>query len=84
MSAMKRIALVVMMSALFAFAQQNYFPKGTLSSNDWVDGFKSNWYGTQLKALDEPSLSQKTEYSSLQAYRFTWLRSFHHILLLMY
>lgn len=73
---MKRTILVVMMFALMLSAQETYFPKGALSSNDRSDAAKSNLYGRQLKALDEPSLSRAGD-ADVQSYRFTWLRSFH-------
>jgi hypothetical protein len=60
-----------------------FFPKGSFSDsiiankeND-MDKFHRDWYSTHLKSMKEPSFSileQKIE----SAYRFLWLRSFHH------
>lgn len=39
----------------------------------------TDWYSKQLKALDEPSLwALSRSDSRAMAYRFLWLRSFHH------
>jgi len=77
---MRRIALALAITlvAPVLFAQETYFPKGTLSSNARSDLFLAKWYSAQLKALDEPSFPELAKNSSLQAYRFTWLRTFHH------
>jgi hypothetical protein len=50
----------------------NYFPVTE------VDEFRTQWYGTFLKAFDEPSLWERSMNGPAQAYRFTWLRTFHH------
>jgi hypothetical protein len=55
-----------------------YFPPGSLDSNGtWRDSFHSDWYSKHLKAMDEPSLSDANGAPEF-AYRFLWLRSFHH------
>ncbi len=74
----KSAIVIVMIAAVTVFAQETYFPKGALSNNDRSDAFKATWYTSQLKALNEPSLSERARDSTLQTYRFTWLRSFHH------
>lgn len=53
-------------------AQTRYFPPGM------YDQFVSEWYTKQLKALEEPSLWELSKTSGTQAYRFLWLRTFHH------
>lgn len=53
-----------------------YFPDSSLDSRR--DGFKSNWYSSQLHALQEPSLFQLAKSPSAESYRFLWLRSFNH------
>jgi hypothetical protein len=50
----------------------NYFPVSE------VDEFHGQWYGAFLNAFDEPSLWERSKKSPAQAYRFTWLRTFHH------
>lgn len=59
-------------------AQETYFPKGVLSSDARGDLFRANWYSKHLKALEEPSLLGLAKNPSLQSYRFVWLRTFHH------
>jgi hypothetical protein len=36
------------------------------------------WYSGQLNALQEPSLWELSRTSNAEAYRFLWLRTFHH------
>ena len=53
-----------------------YFPKGALQhGNARSDAFEGQWFGEQLSALHEPSLS--CGFPGV-AVRFTWLRTFHH------
>jgi hypothetical protein len=61
-----------------AFAQEPYFPQGVLEDNAQGDSFRSNWYSKHLIALEEPSFLQKSKDSSAESYRFVWLRTFHH------
>jgi hypothetical protein len=65
-----------------AFAQEPYFPQGVLEDNAQGDSFRSSWYSKHLKAFEEPSLLQKSKGSSAQSYRFVWLRTFHHPIIL--
>jgi len=53
-----------------------FFPKSSLDSRG--DGFKAEWYSTQLKALNEPSLFALTKVADAESYRFLWLRTFQH------
>jgi hypothetical protein len=53
-----------------------YFPKSSLDSRG--DSLKSNWYSSQLRALEEPSLFDLAKTPSAESYRFLWLRSFNH------
>ena len=58
---------------------QQYFPDHILEQGSKTNDFDVNWYSGQLKALKEPSLWQMSKESQTeQAYRFLWLRSFHH------
>ena len=77
---MQRIILVtlVLLGVLGAHAQEPYFPKGAFSDDSRSDLFKAEWYSTYLKALSEPSLQQLVSNPSSESYRFVWLRTFHH------
>ena len=71
--------LLFLLSALIAaIAQEPYFPQGVLEDNERGDSFRSQWYSKQLKALQEPSLFQMSKDSKVESYRFVWLRTFHH------
>ena len=55
-----------------------YFPKGALDS--WrpkIDSLLGDWYSKYLRTMQEPSLSCGPRVDGY-AYRFLWLRSFHH------
>lgn len=55
-----------------------YFPKGALDpSGSKVDGILRDWYSKYLRTMMEPSLSCGPRGDGF-AYRFLWLRSFHH------
>jgi hypothetical protein len=55
-----------------------YFPKGALDpSRPKVDGVLRDWYSRYLRAMMEPSVSCGSRGDGF-AYRFLWLRSFHH------
>jgi hypothetical protein len=58
--------------------KSKYFPKDTFSRN-WkdADAFMNDWYGKHLKAMGEKSLLDVSD-KTAEAYRFLWLRSFHH------
>jgi len=58
---------------------QRYFPDHAFEQQDKRNDFVVGWYSGQLRALKEPSLWQMSkDVQSEQAYRFLWLRSFHH------
>jgi hypothetical protein len=57
-------------------AQGQYFPKSSVDLRG--DEFKNKWYSSQLRALQEPSLSPLTKTPSSESYRFLWLRTFNH------
>lgn len=58
---------------------QQYFPDHAFDPRDNINNFSVYWYRSQLKALDEPSLWKLSKQSSRErVYRFLWLRSFHH------
>jgi hypothetical protein len=43
-----------------------------------VDQFRAQWYGTFLDAYNEPSLWERPKNTPDPSYRFTWLRTFDH------
>ena len=61
-----------------ALAQEPYFPRGVLDDDAQGDSFHSDWCSKHLRALSEPSLFQRSKGSSAESYRFVWLRTFHH------
>ncbi len=75
---MRTLTLAVTVLAMVVSSQDTYFPKGALSESDQADSFKARWYSDQLRALEEPSLIEEAKDPSLQSYRFLWLRTFHH------
>lgn len=54
-----------------------YFAKGSIDSRSGSDQFVREWYSRQLRAMNEPSLSCGPTVAA-QVYRFTWLRTFRH------
>jgi len=58
--------------------KQQYFPKGTFAEGPDDGDFLAGWYSAQLRAMGEPSLSVGNPSVGLTAYRFIWLRTFHH------
>jgi len=55
-----------------------FFPEKSLDTDNRGDSFKAQWYSRHLQALGEPSLFELSRDSSVESYRFLWLRSFHH------
>ncbi len=68
----------LMLALLTASAQQDYFPKGVFSDFPQADSGRAKWYSSQLAALKEPSLLEKSGNATSESYRFVWLRTFHH------
>ena len=69
---------LLMISFLVASAQEPYFPKGALGDFPQSDNGRARWYQHQLLGLEEPSLLAQSKNITRQAYRFVWLRTFHH------
>ena len=67
-------AVVITAFSIQGLAQ--FFPKSSLDPRG--DDFKANWYSTQLRALQEPSLFALATNRKAESYRFLWLRTFHH------
>ena len=74
----RRFLLFQVLFATLAAAQTIYFPDKAFSDDSRLDKFTRDWYSGQLKALEEPSLRARSKDTSLQSYRFVWLRTFHH------
>jgi len=68
---------LVLSLVVTAHAQQ-YFPKHALGSSHVEDQLKQNWYSSQLRALQEPSIFALKSMPRAECYRFLWLRTFHH------
>lgn len=49
-----------------------YFPTAL------VGKFRSQWYGRFLDTYEEPSLWERSREGQAESYRFIWLRTFHH------
>ncbi len=58
--------------------KSGYFPDKTFAEG-WESGevFINDWYGKHLKTANEKSLLDTSD-KDLELYRFTWLRTFHH------
>jgi hypothetical protein len=72
------LALVMLAAAVTGPAQESYFPRGVFSDDTRGDQLRANWYSKHLKALEEPSLIEWAKNPSQESYRFIWLRTFHH------
>jgi hypothetical protein len=59
-----------------AVGQSQYFPSGLLESADKHS--VSDWYSKHLVAMKEPSLFELSENHHAQQYRFLYLRTFDH------
>jgi hypothetical protein len=57
---------------------QQYFPEAAFGDQKKSNDFIVEWYSQQLKALQEPSLWETSKSIKGQVYRFLWLRSFNH------
>jgi hypothetical protein len=55
----------------------HYFPAGLFGPNEWSDDFRAGWYSKHLVAMHEPSLLMDDNAGG-ERYRFLWLRTFHH------
>jgi hypothetical protein len=73
-----RRGALLLLTICTAYGQQ-YFPPGILGKGHQQDEFKNQWYSKHLKALREPSLWEASQLDfTTEAYRFLYLRSFHH------
>ena len=65
---------VLLLSLTSLLAQTRYFPADSFGKDKFVE----DWYTQQLAALEEPSFLPLIQVSTQTEYRFLWLRSFHH------
>ena len=73
-----RRGALLLLTICTAYGQQ-YFPPGILGKGHQQDEFRNQWYSKHLKALREPSLWEASQLDfTTEAYRFLYLRSFHH------
>jgi hypothetical protein len=73
------LLLTILVLRTSAGSGQNFFPPGVFHPDNLkVDSFVAKWYGEQLTALEEPSLFEARQDSTVQSYRFLWLRTFNH------
>jgi hypothetical protein len=69
---------LLLLASCNAYGQQ-YFPPGSLGHDHQRDEFANQWYSKHLMALREPSLWETSQLDlTAEAYRFLYLRSFHH------
>jgi len=77
----KPVTVLFLMICCFitlSVAGQSFFPPGVFHpDNAKLDSFVARWYSDQLTVLEEPSLFKAKQDSSVQSYRFLWLRTFH-------
>ena len=71
-------SLCLLIVAVGALPAQQYFPPGVLETASPAHGSEADWYARHLKAMHEPSLWELARNPNAEAYRFLWLRSFHH------
>ncbi|MGA2119249.1 MAG: hypothetical protein ABSH56_31415 [Bryobacteraceae bacterium] len=71
-------ALCLLIAALGELPAQQYFPPGVFDTPLRGHDSRASWYSRHLKALHEPSLWELSRDPRAEAYRFLWLRSFHH------
>jgi hypothetical protein len=54
-----------------------YFPPAWFDEDEGHNSFIVDWYSSQLRALQEPSLWEVSQDKQQEVYRFLWLRTFH-------
>lgn len=78
---MRNISLLLLLTAILIIsgcAVEQYFPNGAFDNEPNLHTFVADWYSKQLDSLKETSLYKMRENCSTIAYRFVWLRTFHH------
>ncbi len=56
----------------------DYFPPLVFDETEDSNDYTVEWYSKHLEAMQEPSLWLASRSAEAHAYRFLWLRSFHH------
>jgi len=75
----QNVVFILLLCLCSSVVGQQYFPDHIFEQGGKTNGFDVDWYSGQLKALKESSLWQMSKESQTkQVYRFLWLRSFHH------
>lgn len=69
--------LVFLLLAAPCFAQE-FFPKGCFSAREDMQALYVEQFTSKLKALQEAPLFAEKIDPKTECYRFTWLRTFHH------
>jgi hypothetical protein len=73
-----RRGALLLLTICNAYGQQ-YFPPGILGKGHQHEELTNQWYSKHLMALREPSLWETSQLDlTAEAYRFLYLRSFHH------
>ncbi len=68
-------------TATAAVDKSEYFPKRAFGENQ--EQFATNYYGAWLSFFKEPSLLREApEGAAKKVYRFLWLRTFHHAIVI--
>jgi hypothetical protein len=75
------VIILLMSSAASTVNKNVYFPRHAFGDNG--DQFAANYYGTWLSFFKESSLLKETsEGATKETYRFLWLRTFHHAIVI--
>jgi hypothetical protein len=66
-----RALALLSLATVAANAQQTYFPANTF------DSILETWFSAELRIFGEPSLLELSRDTSVESYRFLWLRTFN-------
>ncbi|HTC65260.1 MAG TPA: hypothetical protein VK709_20635 [Candidatus Saccharimonadales bacterium] len=73
------VTTAILLFGSIVLSQVSYFPTNSLDESLSSSQFKEKWYSKQLSGLHETSLWQASKATEqIQVYRFLYLRSFHH------
>jgi hypothetical protein len=73
------VAAAIVLFSSIVWPQATYFPPNCLDESPKSSQFKEQWYSKQLSGLHETSLWEASRATAqVQVYRFLYLRSFHH------
>lgn len=67
-----RLAILLLLLPVGLLAQTGYFPERIFDDPSGLSG----WYPYELRVLGEPSLFEPSQNTSIESYRFLWLRTF--------